>query len=247
MRRFQRRSGLTVDGIVGPKTLAALGISADVGAVEHRVGTPPRRGDASATLQKIAQCESGGDPTAVSADGAYRGKYQFDRATWQQLGGSGDPAAAPESEQDQPRRPSTASAAPPWPNCAAPRPASAVAPTSHPASQGARQRPSAGGARALSRKVASSRASGSPSGPGAGSLVLAAALGDPDEHGRVDVEAQLVVGHDQRIRRGRVAHPDDARRHAAGDGVGGHVLGDDRARADDRVVADGHAAQEAAP
>jgi soluble lytic murein transglycosylase-like protein len=54
----------------------------------------------SATLEAIAACESGGDPTAVSADGTYRGKYQFDTGTWASVGGSGDPAAAPEAEQD---------------------------------------------------------------------------------------------------------------------------------------------------
>jgi hypothetical protein len=52
------------------------------------------------TLEAIASCESGGDPTAVSSDGSYRGKYQFDRGTWASVGGSGDPAAAPEAEQD---------------------------------------------------------------------------------------------------------------------------------------------------
>ena len=40
-------------------------------------------------------------------------------------------------------------------------------------------------------------------------------------------------------------HPQDPRRDAADDGVGGHVLGDDRAGADDRVVADRDAAQDA--
>jgi soluble lytic murein transglycosylase-like protein len=53
-----------------------------------------------AALEAIAACESGGDPTAVSSDGTYRGKYQFDRSTWASVAGSGDPAAAPESEQD---------------------------------------------------------------------------------------------------------------------------------------------------
>jgi Transglycosylase-like domain len=54
-----------------------------------------------AHLQAIAQCESGGDPTAIGGGGLYRGKYQFSVATWQAVGGSGDPAAAPEAEQDQ--------------------------------------------------------------------------------------------------------------------------------------------------
>jgi hypothetical protein len=53
-----------------------------------------------ASLEAIASCESGGDPTAVSADGTYRGKYQFDTGTWASLGGEGDPAAASEAEQD---------------------------------------------------------------------------------------------------------------------------------------------------
>jgi hypothetical protein len=56
----------------------------------------------------------------VSADGRYRGKYQFDLATWQSIGGSGDPALAPESEQD--RRAQTLAAergTAPWPTCAA--------------------------------------------------------------------------------------------------------------------------------
>ena len=64
------------------------------------LSTPESVGVSTATLTAIASCESGGDPTAVSADGAYRGKYQFDYGTWASVGGSGDPAAAPEAEQD---------------------------------------------------------------------------------------------------------------------------------------------------
>ena len=37
----------------------------------------------------------------MSADGRYRGKYQFSRATWRALGGKGDPAKAPEARQDR--------------------------------------------------------------------------------------------------------------------------------------------------
>jgi len=64
------------------------------------VPSPESVGVSSATLDSIASCESGGDPTAVSADGTYRGKYQFDYGTWESVSGSGDPAAAPEAEQD---------------------------------------------------------------------------------------------------------------------------------------------------
>jgi hypothetical protein len=54
-----------------------------------------------AALDPIARCESGGDPGAVSAGGTYRGKYQFSLPTWRSVGGTGDPAAAPETEQDR--------------------------------------------------------------------------------------------------------------------------------------------------
>jgi hypothetical protein len=100
VKSFQRRSGLRATGIAGPATLSALGISAqsgsqqDPGAAESSSGVP-------AVLQRIAQCESGGDPTAVSPDGTYRGKYQFDIPTWRSIGGKGDPAAAPEAVQDR--------------------------------------------------------------------------------------------------------------------------------------------------
>lgn len=69
-------------------------------------------------LESIAACESGGDPTAVSADGSYRGKYQFDFGTWASVGGSGDPAAAPEDEQDyRAALLYSRSGSSPWPVC----------------------------------------------------------------------------------------------------------------------------------
>lgn len=116
VRRFQQRKGLTVDGVVGPQTAQALGLSL---AEVHTAGggrsvrIPP-------ALERIAQCESGGNPRAVSSDGTYRGKYQFDRQTWQAMGGSGDPARASEGEQD--RRALTllrARGTSPWPACGA--------------------------------------------------------------------------------------------------------------------------------
>lgn len=71
-----------------------------------------------AQLAAIASCESGGDPAAIGGGGAFRGKYQFDYGTWASVGGSGDPAAAPEVEQD--RRAAllyARSGAAPWPVC----------------------------------------------------------------------------------------------------------------------------------
>jgi resuscitation-promoting factor RpfB len=111
IRRFQRANGLVVDGVVGPQTLAALGLSSST-ARNASAGS-------SSTLEQIAQCESGGDPTAVSPDGRYRGKYQFSRATWRAMGGSGDPAKAPEAEQDRLAAALLAErGTAPWPNCA---------------------------------------------------------------------------------------------------------------------------------
>jgi Transglycosylase-like domain len=71
-----------------------------------------------AALGSIAACESGGDPRAVGGGGAFRGKYQFDYGTWAAVGGSGDPAAAPEREQDRRAALLYARAgATPWPVC----------------------------------------------------------------------------------------------------------------------------------
>jgi peptidoglycan hydrolase-like protein with peptidoglycan-binding domain len=112
VKRFQRRKGLVVDGIVGPITRRALGLEPFGSRAVSRSVEIPR------ALRRIAQCESGGNPRAVSPDGRYRGKYQFSRATWRALGGEGDPAKAPEWLQDKLalklyRR----SGAAPWPSC----------------------------------------------------------------------------------------------------------------------------------
>jgi hypothetical protein len=116
VKRFQRSKGLLVDGIVGPQTRAALGLDpfSRSGVVRGSRSTGLPR-----VLVRIAECESGGDPTAVSRSGRYRGKYQFSMGTWTELGGEGDPAAAPEWQQDRIalklyRREGTS----PWPNCA---------------------------------------------------------------------------------------------------------------------------------
>jgi hypothetical protein len=110
---FQQREGLTADGIAGPATLRRLGL----------IRSSSRSGGGSvklpAVLKRIAKCESGGNPRAVSPDGRYRGKYQFDRATWEAYGGTGDPAKAPESVQDRiALKLYRARGTAPWPNCA---------------------------------------------------------------------------------------------------------------------------------
>ena len=70
------------------------------------------------TRPAAVEIASGGDPTAVSASGRYRGKYQFDLATGRSLGGTGDPAAAPEADQDALATKLLArEGTSPWPRC----------------------------------------------------------------------------------------------------------------------------------
>ena len=81
VKQFQQRNGLAVDGIVGPQTGAALGLA-----------------PAPATS---APASTGSGTAASGGGGQYRGKYQFTRESWAAVGGTGDPAAAPEAEQDR--------------------------------------------------------------------------------------------------------------------------------------------------
>jgi hypothetical protein len=75
-------------------------------------------GSCSGQLECIRQCESHGDYGAVSASGTYRGAYQFDQTTWEAVGGTGDPAAAPPAEQDlRAQILYEQSGSSPWPNC----------------------------------------------------------------------------------------------------------------------------------
>jgi hypothetical protein len=111
VRAYQRRHGLAVDGIAGPMTLRSLGLAGSSSVSRPSSG-------ASTTLERIAQCESSGNPAAVSAGGRYRGKYQFTRSTWRAYGGTGDPAAAPEAEQDRiAAKLFAARGTSPWPAC----------------------------------------------------------------------------------------------------------------------------------
>ncbi len=147
VKRFQRYRGIATSGIVDLATYLqikdafALLETGGVGIADADTTAPADGGGATTgdgvapvfvlppnvapitpqerdILDKIAQCESKGDPKIVSANGLYRGKYQFDRATWKTVGGTGDPAAASEEEQDQRaaillRQRGTA----PWPVC----------------------------------------------------------------------------------------------------------------------------------
>ena len=83
-----------------------------IARLERRAGST-----ASAPLQAIAACESGGDPSTNTGNGFY-GKYQFTQSTWQSVGGTGNPAAASEAEQDRRAAQLYAqSGSSPWPVC----------------------------------------------------------------------------------------------------------------------------------
>jgi hypothetical protein len=72
---------------------------------------------ASPVLEAIAACESGGNPSTDTGNGFY-GKYQFTQETWQAVGGTGNPAAASEAEQDRRAAQLYAQAGPSqWPVC----------------------------------------------------------------------------------------------------------------------------------
>ncbi len=108
----------------GTRDASAREVRRSIGVLRRMVVAPvPATGTgtgsaASATLEAIAACESGGDPAAVDATGTYRGKYQFDQQTWESVGGSGDPAAAPEAEQDARAQALMAQrGSSPWPVC----------------------------------------------------------------------------------------------------------------------------------
>jgi hypothetical protein len=84
-------------------------------ALRHRSGLAA---GVRAILDRIAACESKGNPRAIGGGGAFRGKYQFTYGTWYAVGGRGDPASASEAEQDRRAAMLLArSGSSPWPVC----------------------------------------------------------------------------------------------------------------------------------
>ncbi|SEH15389.1 transglycosylase family protein [Thermoleophilum album] len=96
VRRFQRRAGLPATGLVDYLTARKLRVDMPARAASVRRPVPRIPPE----LERIADCESGGNPAAIGGGGAYRGKYQFTLETWRRLGGWGDPARAAEWIQD---------------------------------------------------------------------------------------------------------------------------------------------------
>lgn len=111
---------LSVDGV--ESYAAVLTETTTAPPVEEvvAVGTKTRPTTApSGVWGALAQCESGGNPAARSANGLYYGLYQFSLGTWASVGGSGLPSNASVAEQTQ--RAQTLQARSgwgQWPHCA---------------------------------------------------------------------------------------------------------------------------------
>jgi hypothetical protein len=116
---------LAVTGVLAPTAGSALAAQdSSTGGTsptptKSKTSSKRKRVKLPKILKKIAICESGGNPRAVSRSGRYRGKYQFDMDTWRSVGGHGDPIDASEYQQDKRalklyKKRGTA----PWPHCA---------------------------------------------------------------------------------------------------------------------------------
>ena len=77
--------------------LLATAISGALAIVPMALSTGTANAD-SVNWDAVAQCESGGNWSTNTGNGAYGG-LQFKQATWSANGGVGDPATAPRTEQ----------------------------------------------------------------------------------------------------------------------------------------------------
>jgi hypothetical protein len=110
---------------------AELGLLAAQHEDDHRTGRlvvlsgddgapgPDESGNAAgAAWEALRRCESGGNYARADSTGMFRGAYQFAVSTWYSMGGHGDPADAPPSEQDyRAQLLYDALGAKPWPVC----------------------------------------------------------------------------------------------------------------------------------
>ena len=79
------------------KGLLATAITGALAVVPMALSTGTANAD-SVNWDAVAQCESGGNWSTNTGNGAYGG-LQFKQATWSANGGLGDPATAPRTEQ----------------------------------------------------------------------------------------------------------------------------------------------------
>lgn len=79
---------------------------------------PTWTGTHNLNWRALAQCESGGDPRAVSRTGKFRGLVQFSLSSWHAVGMAGDPIDYPASVQIEAARRLYAIQGPgAWPYC----------------------------------------------------------------------------------------------------------------------------------
>lgn len=84
-----------------------------------RPAPAPRVAPSGDVWSRLAQCESGGNPRAVSKGGTYRGAFQFSLSTWRGIGMSGDPIDHPyEVQLAAAQRLQARSGWGQWPTCA---------------------------------------------------------------------------------------------------------------------------------
>jgi predicted ribosomally synthesized peptide with SipW-like signal peptide len=92
-----------VDGVETARETLSTTVTREPVTEQVTVGTKERPANSPAAdglnWAALAQCESGGRPNVVSANGKYHGLYQFSVATWQSVGGSGLPSQASPDEQ----------------------------------------------------------------------------------------------------------------------------------------------------
>ena len=113
-KAWLRRAAMAAAGPV----LAAPSSSQSPSSLPVATSSYPSYSGGGVNWDAIAACESGGNPRAIGGGGAFRGKYQFTYETWAAMGGTGDPAAAPEAVQDRLAAKLYASAgAGQWPVC----------------------------------------------------------------------------------------------------------------------------------
>lgn len=102
----KERPAVVTPKAAAPAASSSTSASEEAPAPAASSGSSETAASASATVaaagdvwSKLAQCESGGNPSIVSSNGLYHGLYQFSVGTWQSLGGTGLPSQASAAEQ----------------------------------------------------------------------------------------------------------------------------------------------------
>lgn len=90
---------VTTKQVLSHTVVAAPKTTVVAKGTKKRATTSYAVGGTNLNWAALAQCESGGRASVVSAGGTYHGLYQFSVSTWRRMGGSGVPSQASASEQ----------------------------------------------------------------------------------------------------------------------------------------------------